>query len=951
MPPISFRDPENSENSRRRRTRLAAGSLAAAIVASLVAFAPASPAQAAPTCPSGWLVIQDRCVKAVFGAGSGTITVPSNATNVEATLQGAQGGAGNNGAAPGGNGGYVKGALADAAGKTYHYLSGARGLNSPSGSPSAVGGGGAATNGSGGGGGTFLFLGTTLIAAAGGGGGGAATGTTPGGSGSGSGAGGNGGGPQSNNVATSGTTPKGSAEGIFIGGDGSGPASSDGTTITPGQGGSGGNAGGGAGGGGGYYGGGGGGGGAYSGAGGTGYSAGLSAPITTLTGSNTAAGILYISYIPAAGPDAPGKPTATAGYGSAAVTVAPTTTGTIEPVSYKVTSSPGAKTCTVSATAESRTCTVTGLQGGTSYTFTATAIDDGGNESAASAASDPVTVLIPSTVTIAADNQTKTYGDPNPTFTYQVSGLSGGDQLTTTPTCTTSGGGSVGTSAITCSGATASEKYAIAYTSGTLTVTQRTVAVTPDSKAIAVGEPLPSTYSYQITGGSLVGNDAVTGTCGVTGTPSAPGTYPITCNLSAGPNYSLTVGTANLVIAKNTGTVVPDAKTIRFGDAAPAFTYSITGVPAGFVPDQAPVCGVQGSFKDAGTYVIRCSGGSDDVYDLDTTTTATLTVTKVTAAVVSDNASRVFGAPNPTFGYTVFGAPALTQPATCAVQGEARNVGVHEIVCSGGSAGGNYSLVYAPGKLTITPAPLVLRADDKTRAFGTDNPVLTYTAEGLVAGDTAPSDAITGTPEIGTQAGADSPVGVYPIDISRGTVASRNYEVAFANGTLTVTESGDTDGDGLSDAAEADLGTDPQIADTDGDGLTDAVEVSGVILGAKVFYGRGPGGKGRAIGLVRTDPLLADTDGDGLDDGAEVAGHRINQRVLTKVGAYVIRTRVTDPRRADTDRDGLSDTEEITGSANRRFGDKTDPTRADTDKGGVPDGREVERGTNPAANR
>jgi len=58
----------------------------------------------------------------------------------------------------------------------------------------------------------------------------------------------------------------------------------------------------------------------------------------------------------------------------------------------------------------------------------------------------------------------------------------------------------------------------------------------------------------------------------------------------------------------------------------------------------------------------------------------------------------------------------------------------------------------------------------------------------------------------------------------------------------------DTDGDGLSDAEEVKLGTDPKNWDTDGDGLSDGDEV-------KIWH---------------TDPLNPDTDGDGYSDGNEV---------------------------------------------------------------------------------
>ncbi len=64
----------------------------------------------------------------------------------------------------------------------------------------------------------------------------------------------------------------------------------------------------------------------------------------------------------------------------------------------------------------------------------------------------------------------------------------------------------------------------------------------------------------------------------------------------------------------------------------------------------------------------------------------------------------------------------------------------------------------------------------------------------------------------------------------------------------------DTDGDLLTDAQEAELGTNPELADSDGDGLSDFAEV-----------GFEPGS------ATGTDPLLTDTDSDGVGDGAEVA--------------------------------------------------------------------------------
>ncbi|MBY0308768.1 MAG: hypothetical protein K2Q09_08510, partial [Phycisphaerales bacterium] len=65
------------------------------------------------------------------------------------------------------------------------------------------------------------------------------------------------------------------------------------------------------------------------------------------------------------------------------------------------------------------------------------------------------------------------------------------------------------------------------------------------------------------------------------------------------------------------------------------------------------------------------------------------------------------------------------------------------------------------------------------------------------------------------------------------------------------TASGDMDGDGLSDAEEAELGTDPRCRDTDGDGLLDGWEVHGLPRGIEL---------GLMIGLYRKDASAEERD-------------------------------------------------------------------------------------------
>jgi hypothetical protein len=142
----------------------------------------------------------------------------------------------------------------------------------------------------------------------------------------------------------------------------------------------------------------------------------------------------------------------------------------------------------------------------------------------------------------------------------------------------------------------------------------------------------------------------------------------------------------------------------------------------------------------------------------------------------------------------------------------------------------------------------------------------------------------------------------------------------------------DTDGDGLSDAQETGLKTDPKKVDTDGDGLSDFSEVYVAKTDPTKFDASFSARGNRPIPSVPTastssaplkTPLTQpeDSDGDSLSD--------VQEAQLK-----------TDPQKGDTDGDALPDGEEVNEY-------KTDPTRADTDGDSFLDGQEVKNGYNP----
>jgi hypothetical protein len=174
-----------------------------------------------------------------------------------------------------------------------------------------------------------------------------------------------------------------------------------------------------------------------------------------------------------------------------------------------------------------------------------------------------------------------------------------------------------------------------------------------------------------------------------------------------------------------------------------------------------------------------------------------------------------------------------------------------------------------------------------------------------VAADRTATWQLTVPPTVapGTQVGVQAAV-----RFAGRTWLSDIVDVTVLDGTL------DSDGDGLTDAEEAALGTDPLAPDSDFDRITDLDEL---------FLGLDPLDPDVDDDLLDdgleldlgTDPLDPDTDNDNLQDGWEA---------LLQL----------DPLDADTDDDGLTDGSEI-------YFTGTDPARADSDGDACRDGADT----------
>ena len=90
----------------------------------------------------------------------------------------------------------------------------------------------------------------------------------------------------------------------------------------------------------------------------------------------------------------------------------------------------------------------------------------------------------------------------------------------------------------------------------------------------------------------------------------------------------------------------------------------------------------------------------------------------------------------------------------------------------------NYLAVSREVTVTVAPKNITVTADNKNRIAGKADPVLTYTAKGLVGKDT-----LSG---ITVRRKAGEKVGIYPITVSQASGSNPNYRITFRKGIFTI---------------------------------------------------------------------------------------------------------------------------------------------------------------------
>ncbi|MES2375311.1 MAG: MBG domain-containing protein [Bacteroidota bacterium] len=347
------------------------------------------------------------------------------------------------------------------------------------------------------------------------------------------------------------------------------------------------------------------------------------------------------------------------------------------------------------------------------------------------------------------------------------------------------------------------------------------VSVTPDGKKVYVANSGSSNVSVINTT-----SNSVSASVGVYNTPESFGNF-ITKGDCQAVTFTITVNPSPATAAITATGAIPPLNTV-YGTPSTAGTFTVSGTtltagilvtpPAGFevsidditfsntviipvgaggnisaVPVFIRLKANAGAVKYTGNVVLS-SPGAVDV----TIATAGGTVEKAQLNITATNTSKSYGtALTVVTGSTNFTSSGLQNGETIGSVTLTYGAGGAATAAPGSYTGSitlsaptggtfllsNYTLNPPnPGNLTVNKAPLTITADNKTRDFGTADPVFTVTYTGFVNNEGVAQ--LTTQPTVKTTANINSLPGIWVIFASGASAT--NYAITYVNGALTI---------------------------------------------------------------------------------------------------------------------------------------------------------------------
>ena len=228
------------------------------------------------------------------------------------------------------------------------------------------------------------------------------------------------------------------------------------------------------------------------------------------------------------------------------------------------------------------------------------------------------------------------------------------------------------------------------------------------------------------------------------------GGYKITASGATSSNYKITFVNGTLTVTPAPLTIAAVNAQKQYGAALPNFavTYnqfvngdnagSLTGTLAFDTPASSA------SSVAGGPYTITPKGLTSTNYNI-TFAAGKLTVTPAPLTITANDATKVYGAGLPSFTakYETLvnndtpGSLIGTLTFASSASASSSVLGSPYTITPSGVSSTNYTVTFVAGKLSVTPAPLVITADNKQKVYGAPVPGNTVSFNSFVLGESS----------------------------------------------------------------------------------------------------------------------------------------------------------------------------------------------------------------------
>jgi Bacterial Ig-like domain (group 3)/MBG domain (YGX type)/PQQ enzyme repeat len=432
--------------------------------------------------------------------------------------------------------------------------------------------------------------------------------------------------------------------------------------------------------------------------------------------------------------------------------------------------------------------------------------------------------VTPAPLTVAANSASRAYGAANPAFSGTITGAVGSDSFTESFTTTAIAGSNVGSYPIVPAVTGPQSNYTVTVVNGALTVTAAATTTTlsaPASAASGASVTLTATVtsSAGTPGGIVTFNSGATalgtgtlngsGVAALVTTALPVGTDAVTANYAATGNFAASTSPASSISVNaasqtiNFPAIVPHAYgTAAFAVSATSSLGSSYPVTITVKSGPAVINGGIVTLTGAGTVVLQASQAGDSTYS-PATATQSFQATPAPLTVAAANATRPYGAANPSFTGTVTGAVGSDSfsESFSTVATTSSNAGSYAIVPAvAGPQLANYTVTVVNGTLTVSAAATTTALTAPGSAAYGASVTLTATVSSVAGTPGGTVTFLSGSTALGTAALNPSgtaalttttlPAGTDTVTASYA--AQGNYAASVSTATVTVNSASQT---------------------------------------------------------------------------------------------------------------------------------------------------------------